>query len=109
MTKFRSEQILAMNESLFQTTKGWRGLSSPNLIKYVFEYGVTHAIQANEGVDLTEVPELMLDFGYDVERIKQFGSRECWVLPVIFPQCITISQRKKGCCWAPFYKATLIY
>jgi len=73
MTKFRSEQILAMNESLFQTTKDWRDLSSPNLLKYVFEYGIRHAIQANEGIDFTEVPELLLDFGYDVERLKQFG------------------------------------
>ena len=75
MTKFRSEQILAMNESWFQTTKGWRDLSSPNLIKYVFEHGITHAIQSNEGIDITEVLELILDFGYDVERLRQFGSK----------------------------------
>lgn len=68
MPKVRLSQAQAIHETLFDAARDWSSLNARTLLRYAFHQGVSHALSIQ---NTDEAQSLLLDFSYDLDRVKE--------------------------------------
>ena len=92
MHKIRQSQLMQIHQDLFEVASSWSQVRSQTLLKYVFAHGAKHALSGDQ---VQGMADLILDYKYDLERLRLSGSADLYGIVQDFE---TVVRRFGGYC-----------
>lgn len=72
MPRVRSIQLKEIHQTLFHSAQDWSSLQAKTLMMYAFYQGIKHALSIQK---TEEAQSLLLDFSYDLDRLRECTSK----------------------------------